>query len=278
MLAFFSSIFAFIGKILDFLNNGLLGQHFMHTVNFLDEVLRDKSANVAIPTLSIVVLTVGIIVVIVAAYLLGSINFAIVISGKTYKQDIREFGSKNAGMTNMMRTYGKKAAGLTLLGDALKAAVASLLGYLILGTLGAYLAGLFCILGHVFPIYYKFKGGKGVVTAAVAILMWNPIVFVILFAIFALIVLLTKYISLGSVICVMLCPFLLNAFTKFCTGGKQALPLPYLICATLMAVIIVIKHRTNIKRLLSGTESKFSFKKSVKAADTNNEEQGTSEK
>jgi glycerol-3-phosphate acyltransferase PlsY len=113
-------------------------------------------------------------------------NFALVISKLKYGDDIRKYGSGNAGMTNMMRTYGKAAAGLTLLGDALKAVVSAVIGYISLGEYGAYIAGLFCILGHMFPIYYKFKGGKGVVTVAISILMCDPLVFLILFILFIL--------------------------------------------------------------------------------------------
>lgn len=204
----------------------------------------------------------SVAVIIIAAYLLGSLNFAIIISGKKYRQDIRDYGSNNAGMTNMMRTYGKAAAGLTLLGDALKAVVSALIGYILLGQIGAYIAGLFCILGHVFPIYYKFKGGKGVVTAAVTILMCNPIVFLILFVLFVIIVLATKYISLGSVMCMLLYPIVLDRTDRFFSGADGS---PGVIFAVLMTVLIVFKHWTNIKRLLNGTESKFSFKKSVKA-------------
>ena len=209
----------------------------------------------------IICMAVGILVTVIAAYLLGSLNFAIIISGKKYKQDIRSYGSKNAGMTNMMRTYGKKAAGITLLGDALKAVVSALVGYAMLGYFGAYLAGLFCIIGHMFPVYYHFKGGKGVVTAAVSILMCNPIVFLILFVLFVLIVLATRYISVGSIMCMLLYPIVLDRIYKWMYGE----PCGYIIFAVLMTVLIVVKHYENIGRLLHGTESKFSFKKSVKA-------------
>lgn len=212
-------------------------------------------------TLPLVLFVISVAIVIISGYLLGSINFAIIISGRKYKQDIRDHGSKNAGMTNMMRTYGKKAAGLTLLGDALKAAVACLVGYVLLGSLGAYIGGLFSIFGHVFPIFYGFKGGKGVVTAAVTILMCNPIVFLIVLLIFVIIVLFTKYISLGSVVCVMLYPLLLDAINRIFTGRSS----PFVIFAMITAVLIVYKHWSNIKRLAAGQESKFSFKKSVKA-------------
>ena len=244
---------------ISFLSEGFLGENFF-------KLYAGTSSNT-----DLILIIVGIILVIIAAYLLGSINFAIIISSKSYKQDIREFGSKNAGMTNMMRTYGKKAAAFTLIGDALKAVVACLLGYVVIGQLGAYIAGLFCILGHVFPVFYRFKGGKGVVTAAVTVLMCDPIVFPILLAIFVIIVLCTKYISLGSVMCLLLYPFMHYSFAKFAMGADYTSP--YVIYTFLMAVIIICKHWTNIKRLLNGTESKFSFKKSVKTADTTQKEE-----
>ncbi len=217
---------------------------------------------------------VAVIDSIVAAYLLGSLNFAIIISSSQYKQDIRDYGSNNAGMTNMMRTYGKKAAAFTLIGDALKAVVSCLIGYLLIGQLGAYIAGLFCILGHIFPIYYKFKGGKGVVTAGITILMCNPIVFLILITTFVLIVLTTRYISLASIMCMLLYPIFLNVVDPLIcrllgmpegsVGG---------VFAVLMTCLVVVKHWTNIKRLLNGTENKFSFKKSVKKADDDTNEE-----
>ena len=204
----------------------------------------------------------------VSAYLLGSLNSAIIVSTYKYKQDIRNFGSKNAGMTNMMRTYGKRAAGFTLLGDALKAVVSCLIGYAIVGQLGAYIAGLCCILGHVFPVYYRFKGGKGVVTAAVTVLMCDPFIFLILFALFVIIVLWTKFISLGSIICMLLYPLILSATSTFVLKMEgQDGTSPYVIYTVIMAVVIVCKHWTNIKRLREGTESKFSFKKSVKTTE-----------
>ena len=147
---------------------------------------------------------------------------------------------------------------MTLLGDALKAVVASLFGYALLGMFGAYIAGLFCVIGHMFPVYYGFRGGKGVVTVAASILMCDPLVFVILFAIFVLIVLATKYISLGSVMGMLLYPIILDRITKLFTGHTS----PFIIFSILMAALVIIKHHENIGRLLKGTENKFSFKKS----------------
>ena len=200
------------------------------------------------------------IICIVFPYLLGSMNFAIMISKRKYNRDIRDFGSGNAGATNVMRTFGKSAAFLTFGGDALKAFVSGLIGYAAFGKYGAYIAGLFCVLGHVFPIYYKFKGGKGVVTLAISILMCNWIVFLILILIFVLIVLATKYISLASVMCAMLYPIVLDRIEKFLVGGTRA----YVILALMSSLLVVFMHRENIKRLLAGKEIKFSFKKSVK--------------
>ena len=211
---------------------------------------------------------VGTIAVFVVGYLLGSINFAIIISGKTYKQDIRQFGSKNAGMTNMMRTYGKKAAGLTLLGDALKAVVACLFGYALFGQLGAYMAGMACVVGHVFPIFYKFKGGKGVVTTAITILMCNPFVFLILFALFVAILAMTKYLSLASIMSVLMYPFILNGIERWLNGGC-----PYVLFALIITLLVIFKHKDNIQRLRNRTESKFSFKKSVAPPSKNEPEE-----
>ena len=237
------------------------------TSGFVFKALVENEASLSMPVYATIYFG-SIFLSAIIAYLLGSLNFAIIISGRRYKEDIRSHGSKNAGMTNMMRTYGKSAAGLTLLGDALKAVVACLIGYATFGLMGAYISGLFCILGHMFPIYYRFKGGKGVVTSAVTILMCNPFVFLILFILFALIVLFTKYISLGSVMCMLLYPLILHRINLL--FGQ---PTPEFIYAILMTALVVLKHKENIKRLLRGEESKFSFKKSVKTADQANKGQ-----
>ena len=211
---------------------------------------------------------VGALICSVIPYLLGSVNFAIIISGNQYNQDIRNYGSGNAGMTNMMRTYGKSAAALTLFGDAMKAVVAGFIGYAALGIFGAHMAGFFCVLGHTFPIFYKFKGGKGVVTAAASLLVCNPYVFVILLVIFVTIVSIWRYISLASIMCVMLYPVILNGMETVLNGFCSV----YIIFPIMMAVLIVFKHKENIHRLLNKTESKFSFKKSVKKSDVDKED------
>ena len=242
-------------------------QHMFRGWGLIVPMMHDGSAQT-------IMMLVGALVSAVAAYLLGSLNFAIILSKRTYHEDIRSFGSKNAGMTNMMRTYGKKAAALTLLGDMLKAVAAALIGYALLGMCGAYIAGLFCVIGHMFPVYYGFRGGKGVVTVATSILMCDPLVFVILFALFVLIVLATKYISLGSVMCMLIYPILLDRITKLFTGHTS----PFIIFSMLMTVLVVVKHHANIGRLLKGKESKFSFKKSKTPEDVRTEASETETK
>lgn len=218
---------------------------------------------------------VGVLICMVIPYLLGSFNFGLIISKNKYNDDIRRHGSGNAGTTNMLRTYGKKAAVLTLLGDMAKAAVAVGLGYLVLGTnvlvqdpttgesirvldqSGAAIAGLFVMLGHMFPIFYKFKGGKGVATSGMVVLMISPIAFVICFAIFVIIVLGTKYVSLGSVMGMIFYPLILTAFS----GGQNGTAC---MLAVVMACLVVFMHRENLKRLLNGTESKLNLGKSKK--------------
>lgn len=205
------------------------------------------------------VFVIAVIVVAVVSYLLGSLNFAIIFSRLMHGDDIRRHGSGNAGMTNMLRTYGKKEAAFTLLGDAAKSALSTFIGTLVLGDLvaGGYIGGMFCIVGHVFPIYYKFKGGKGVVALAMMILFTNPLVFLIMVTMFAILVARTRYISLGSVVGALAYPLVLNNIIKI--SGKT--PDFRVAIAFAIALLIVFLHRSNIKRLLEGKENKLSFKR-----------------
>ena len=198
---------------------------------------------------------ISIILCIVIPYLLGSVNFALVISKIFYKDDIRNHGSGNAGMTNMLRTYGKGAAAGTLLCDILKAVIAVWFGQFVFGYIGAYIAGLFAVLGHIFPIFFKFRGGKGVATTAAMALAIDPLAFLILFVLFVLIVATTKYVSLGSVVCMLVYPVL-----TYCLGG-QGFPTLF---SFAVAAIVVFMHRSNIKRLMNGTENKISLSKKDK--------------
>lgn len=191
------------------------------------------------------------------AYMLGSLNFSVIISRLKYRDDIRLYGSGNGGATNMLRTYGRGAAAVTLAGDMLKCVLAVLAGSLLWGSDGAYIAGLFCVVGHVFPCWHRFKGGKGVAAMAVVVLMTNPLVFIVLFAVFAGIVLTTKFVSLASIMCSLLYPIILNAFIppEQKTGTD-------IIMAFLISVIVFFMHHKNMKRLLEKTEPKTElFKK-----------------
>ncbi len=219
----------------------------------------------------------GVLLCMIIPYLLGSFNFGLIISKKKYNDDIRTHGSGNAGTTNMLRTYGKRAAILTLLGDMLKAAVAVAIGYLladintivinpetadqipVIDHYGAAIAGLFVMLGHMFPIFYKFKGGKGVATSAMVVLMISPISFLFCFLTFVIIVVGTKFVSLASCFGMILYPIILKAFSGDQNPVAQ-------ITAVLMATLVVFMHRENLKRLLEGTESKLYFSKKKREA------------
>ena len=224
--------------------------------------------------LAYTLLVLGYLVVMAAGYLLGSLNSAIIVSRALYKEDIRTHGSGNAGLTNMHRTYGMKAAGLTLLGDMLKTVLAIVIAGLLFGfgylravsvSDACYVAALFTVLGHIFPVYYKFKGGKGVLVTATAVLVLAPIVFLILFVIFVLMVYLSKYVSLGSISAAMLFPIVMRAYFKAVFAGS---PMTLFISAPvlLLMVLIVWCHRGNIVRIMNGTERKLTFQK--KEADT----------
>ncbi len=208
----------------------------------------------------------GVLLCIGAGYFLGSVNTAIIVSKLFYGEDIRNYGSGNAGLTNVLRTYGKKAAALTLVGDILKTVLAVVIGRfiglpIVMGigqatefyrviSVGGYIAGLFAAVGHTFPIYYKFKGGKGVLCAATVVAMLSPSAFFWLIIIFIIILFGTKFVSLGSVIAVMLYPLVLSKING---------PSIEVIFAFLMMLLVVYNHRENIKRLLAGTENKFSI-------------------
>lgn len=209
-----------------------------------------------------------VLISIAVSYLLGSINSAILISNLIYRDDIRNHGSGNGGMTNMLRTFGMKAAGLTLLGDLLKTAFSIFITGVLLGfyyTHGAsgylgycYMSALFAVLGHIFPIYYGFKGGKGVLVTAVSALILCPIPFLILLLVFIVVVYFSKYVSLGSVCGAVLYPVLLNGY--FAVFGSNPGGIAQL-SVTIIAILVVWCHRENLKRISNRTERKLSFKK-----------------
>ena len=237
----------------------------------------------------------GFIVVIVLSYLLGSVNWAIVVSRVFYHDDIRRHGSGNAGTTNVLRTYGKKAAIVTFLGDGLKGVLSIVLACLIFGfpmaggiteagyatydiryihlVTAAYLAAFFAMLGHIFPIFSKFRGGKGFATFLFTVMALNPIICLMLIAIFVIIVSGTHYVSLGSIVTVAFYPILLGSFDGAVSGyGVNTL------FAFLMGAIVVWSHRANLRRLLNREESKTYFFKKKKTEPKEPQTEETEEK
>lgn len=199
------------------------------------------------------------ILVALVAYLIGSINFAIIFSKKFAGFDLRERGSKNAGTTNVLRTVGKKAAILTLICDMLKGVVSVLLAMLVAKIwtetdleILKYLAGLMAIIGHTYPIYYGFKGGKGVATSLGVLLIVNPQIGLICLVFALTIMAFTRWVSLGSILAAILFP-ILTIFMVDNMGAK--------IISILIGTLVVFNHRTNISRLKNGTENKLSLKK-----------------
>ena len=205
------------------------------------------------------------IIVTLVAYLLGSISFSVIISKKMAGFDVREKGSGNAGATNMSRSVGKKGAIFTLIGDCLKGVVAILFA-IIVGKIAkntdkallVQLAGIAVVLGHTFPIFFGFKGGKGVATSLGVLLMTNWQIGLICLVFALVLMALSKMVSLGSVGAAILFPVLvLFIHTNFTVSEGSS----YLIYSIILAVIVAFNHRSNIKRILNGTENKLSFKK-----------------
>ena len=195
----------------------------------------------------------GALICIIVPYLLGSINPAVLISKLIFHDDIRRHGSGNAGSTNMLRTFGKGAAAATFALDLGKAAIAFFIGLFIWSYQGAAIAGFFVVFGHMFPVFAKFKGGKGVACLAMIALLSSPITFLLLLVIFLIVAIGTRFISFASIVSAILYPMILRAF-----AGDRPL---YVAMAILSACFVVFMHRSNIKRLMNGTESKISFSK-----------------
>lgn len=219
------------------------------------------------------IILIGIAVA-AAAYLIGSINPSIILSKTLAGSDIRTSGSGNAGATNMLRTYGKKMAIATLLLDVLKGVIAVLIARLvdelflchisttdelsthIVGSL-PYIAGFFVALGHNFPVFFGFRGGKGVATGLGVLLSLNWQVGLICLVIAVSIMAISRYVSLGSVIGAGLFPILLLAFSL----GSGEIDIFSLFFAVALAVLIIARHHSNIKRLIRGEENKLFAKK-----------------
>jgi len=200
----------------------------------------------------------------VLSYIIGSLNYSIIFSKIFMNTDVRSSGSGNAGSTNMMRNYGWKAGVITLLTDFLKTFVVTF-GTWILFTIyypvwvqpAVAVSGLFCVLGHCFPVFFSFKGGKGVAVGAITSLLVDWRCFIVIVASFLIFVAISKHISLGSVIGAIAFPASFAFFNDFHTlQGSISFTVTLIIC-----LLVVFLHRKNIVRIFKGTESKLSFKK-----------------
>lgn len=216
----------------------------------------------------------------VFAYLLGSISFSIIITKLvTKKEDIRTMGSGNAGFTNVLRSVGKGPAVFTIVFDFLKGVLSVFIGGLIMSTImvgnqpsaelisyGKYLCGICCMAGHIYPVYFGFKGGKGVVTAAALILMVDWRVFLVVIAAFLVVFLITKIISISSIVSSVVFPAATFGFTFFADYlARGGFSITYVVIDTVFAlgigIFVIAKHKQNIIRLLNGTEKKITAKK-----------------
>jgi glycerol-3-phosphate acyltransferase PlsY len=195
-----------------------------------------------------------------AGYLLGSLNTAAIV-GKIYGKDISVHGSKSAGLTNTLRVLGRSAAAFVLAGDILKGVIACLIGL----RLGVYVysggtrdcvslltAGAGAVLGHNWPMYFGFKGGKGVLTAVTVMFMCNWVMALMSLGVFVLIVALTRYVSFGTI-----CATVFFVTISFVPVFRSTAYFQVFTCLT--AFVLIFKHRENIQRLLSGTENRLSF-------------------
>lgn len=200
---------------------------------------------------------INYLIIILVSYFIGSISTSYIIAKRMIGVDIRTQGSGNAGSTNVLRTLGKKAGILTFVGDLLKGVVAVLIAKVIATiahtdvATASYIAVVFVVIGHNWPIYLGFRGGKGVATSLGAMIAVNPVIALSCFAFFILIVYVTKYVSLGSVLGICTSPIIM-----FFIGNYKGLAVTLFLSAS-----VIFKHRENIKRLLNGTERKIGEKK-----------------
>lgn len=203
-------------------------------------------------------------------YLLGGIVFGILISKCFFHDDVRTHGSGSAGMTNMLRNYGKWAGVGTAVGDIGKSVLAVFIGRWLFAALlpdvglepmcGAYLAAIFAVLGHTAPPFFGFKGGKGVLVGAGAALATEPLVCLVLLVIFLVEFFITRIVSLGSIILAALYPV-----ATLCFWAWQGANLPSMlfigVCTAITGAMVIYMHRSNIQRLRNGTEYRFGEKK-----------------
>lgn len=195
------------------------------------------------------------VVVAAVSYLLGCFNGSILVSKYILKNDIRQHGSGNAGLTNFYRSFGGGLTALVLLSDILKAVIAALFGSWLMGQMGFALGGefiacFFVMLGHTFPAFFGFKGGKGVLSGGTLVAMIDLRIFAVVIIAFLIMVVITRYISLGSITAAFLFPFV----TWYFYGNPF-----YTVVTALCGAMVIFMHRENIRRLLRKEENRFSF-------------------
>lgn len=220
-------------------------------------------------------LVISLVFTVLFSYLLGSLNSAIIVCKIAKKADIRDFGSNNAGLTNVLRVFGKGPALATLLCDLAKGIIAVVVCRVIV-TYGfdvtffnndrfiGYIAGLFVMLGHIFPVFYGFHGGKGVLVAATTLIAIDPLTCLFSVLVFALLLAVTKYVSVGSIVAAFSYPLftILTQTIRHIDGAWQNM-----LVGLVIAFLITYMHKPNIKRLKEGTENKFRFKSNNNSSD-----------
>ena len=219
-----------------------------------------------------IIVWTALIIVAIVSYFIGSINTSIIIS-KLIGTDIREHGSGNAGATNMLRTYGKRIGVITLLCDALKGVIAVLLANITITLLSVCattfastlpiklikcVSAISVVLGHNYPVFFQFKGGKGISTSAAVIFMLDWRIGLIVLFSALLVMALTRYISLGSIVGATLFPVSVFVFSFFIDKDYNYV---LMLTSVILCVLAVFRHKSNILRLLNGTESKLGHKK-----------------
>ena len=211
---------------------------------------------------------VAYIIMALIAYAIGSVNFSVIISKKMAGFDVREKGSGNAGSTNVLRTVGKKAAAITLVCDILKGVVAILIALLVGLIAGesaskailVEVAALAVVLGHTFPVFFGFRGGKGVATSLGIILLVNWKIGLICLVFALALMALTRMVSLGSISASVLFAVLTMFITDSYVAGIEH-DFSFVVFGVLLAAFVIFNHRSNLKRILNGTENKLNFKK-----------------
>ncbi len=215
----------------------------------------------------------ALLVVAVISYLIGSLNSAIISVRLIKRQDIRDFGSHNAGLTNVYRTFGGISAAMTLIIDVLKGIIVVFGTRAVLFSSGLFLsdehnvmtacmvASMFAIMGHCFPIFYGFKGGKGILIAAVCTICINPPVFLLAVVAFLIVFIVTRYVSLSSITCCVYYPICYILADLIMFGELNIYTAIHAIIALAMGIFCLVRHMPNIQRLRNHTESKFTFRK-----------------